>query len=226
MRNSIFLGLCLWVSATLACGCIPSMAVPQTLVGNSDIYLVERSIFTTGTVSGTFTFGPYTASDVDWGVMPDLSADMEGQTGTSQRRIAFKLSDGSPLALTTECWITETTRVISGEGSSWKVSSVEHRSMTCHMAGLQEPISLSLSDDTPYGTGGINWGTEHFSLRPTSEKSGGGVSLMVLGYLFEQDGATLGANSLLREETVYLSRSVAAEKRLILAAASVALIIF
>jgi hypothetical protein len=202
------------------------MWVPPNLAEASDGYAMNRPAFKSSVVKQTFTFGPYTASNVALGGTHSSSWKNEYSVEkNSEQAFSFQISDGSATNLSVLC--VNTSMEDGVEVGSWSLTS-EYRGLRCQMTGIPTPVSLSLGSggNTDSVAGAIDIGETRVLLRTNKQLASGRSSFNPTGYIFEEDATPLGCVDITNKGFVYLDRSASAETRLVLAAASVAVILF
>lgn len=215
-------------------GCsIAKMAVMPALAEASEALPVDRPAFSSSFGTQTWSFGVYTAKNVDLGWTRGASgAAGEFTASVEAQRFSFELVDASAKSWKAACEIVaqEVQRMGLVSGFSESRGTTE---LTCSFADPGSVEMATLKADVAnegaeaQSVGSMKVGEEEISLVLTKRQEGSSLgSFWATGIIFEKGDATLGAVDVMNQGIVYLGKGVDESTRFSVAAASVALLIF
>lgn len=222
--------LVLFITAALCCGCgLAKMAVPEAVVDCCDAIPAE-CVKRWGKDAEIHQLGPYRVLRLEFRGRRERGSGIPFVKARTTERLIYDLEGPGGKNLSARCEI-EWSESSAPLGGGW-TSSSEQLEMSCtwtdadsaEVAGLKLNVTDSGADGIDVGQLTIGGGS---SVRITMTNRQADWELETsepTGYLFHDGDRTVGAVDVLNEGVLFLGQIESEERRLVLAAASMALI--
>ena len=229
LRQLTIAALCF--SVISGCASSVKMAVPPEVGENKTVYPVDRPSFTSAIGSQTYTFGPFTADDVDRGVTSTNSMKLGAyNTSKEKKEFSFVIEGLSNGPLAAKCEGGEAKKGVSfGGGEIAKASTTLSCSFTDNAGNSAGLLEIAMAEDGEEGArlGQIEIGGVTIDISMTKKQEGNSLSRGgPTGFFFEADGESIGAVDVLGKGIVYVGNGLDDATRFGVASAATVLLIF